>query len=1598
LGLVAAAQALGQVLGDPLAASARRAQWRVDRAYRQALDARTLVHYLPQPEVEEALEQLVRGRGGWAVHLLGDGGVGKTMALRDLVAGQFADRLGRSRFPVARIDFDHLDPRYPERRPVELLIALAGELAGFTTSRDAHHGMRQFDSAAAHLHEVLAAPVGAQGGDMPVDGTAEAGLLTTAVDAFAAFVDELDGPVVLVLDTCEELAKLHAPGGRAPAIDRTFEILERIRTRTSEVRVVFAGRRWLTPPPAGPSRPNGIELSPRPYLSVVSLGGFTAGMAERYLDRRDPHRVMPPELRGALLDRCLPPGTSTANPFDLACYADWAMAEPDVDPDRLRSTPGDPYVEQRIIGRLTDTSVRDCLGVAVELGRFEAAMIEPALSRRGIDTGAAFSGLVGQEWVSAVSFDTDGRPKVIEISEHLRPRLRRVVAADSDRFPLERVPLGRDLAALIAGRQVEQASVEAIEGALRLLPPSEAAAMWADLEEQVAQSDAWGWAAQVVPRVAATEAERAAAGGPTVLAAVRATQAAATLRQPRQPGLRGLWDEVGRLAPRHPNPIAAETLAARAICGHLVAAGHVGLGVTWSQQLHEVLPLLPPGSMVAALDALTASGAPLDSNLADVLDELCEREDAGSDVAAAALLVRASSHLARGDADNAVTDVETSMGVIGGGAPEPEAPAPGSGISRRVWADWVVAPRLLDRARLARVVLASIRGEAPVALPIATWRHEAMNHLADIDSERLLAATISLELDWRLVDAVVLEAAAEAEVYVDKRQPTHHWHHRIEPLRMVLCRGAAARGDLAVAVRALRDRREAAVRFGEDPLTISACEAVLVDMCRSFRTTKLTSSIPRLARRGTLALRAEAWATLALVAGESPATPEEAGGRHAWWQAQIRRAGSPPVRWPGMESEALDDEGVPALVAWADAVEAKTIAGSRSRGSDGPVYDALRPATLILRRGRDQLTGDVVGAALRAAVITGRLDDVEVEALPPRWAALVALGEGELLALRLPQAGAALLALAERLFVVAGDAASCARARVLQVLAVSRAGGVPATVSLPERSSLDLAVTGDDDGWAVRVRLAESLRAGRPLKFMVDERSPELDPRPLDPEQRAATSVPDQAAVSLEAAPRSGPDDPRGAEAAVETDYRYDAAPPVAAPTGAAQARRSRMWLLLGGVVLVMTTLATLAVTQLLNAHSAIALVPIGLVLLLLTLIGVGRGLSRGYRMLDESEAIQEASHTGLIRRRYIQRTVGVDLSRPAAKLFPVRVTPTASGLLFERQTTPVEVTSPDRPLGLPVLADLPARLFWSRRQYVVVPLLTTSEDDSQAWEQDLGASDPRLAGRRPLWIRLSESGWRAGVSIWLLGATDHPQWNHAGVLFRGPRALDPQLSAAAKGSTSQVVLAALRRLLRSPDVRHPESPSQVVLAALRRLLRSADVRHPESPSQEVLAVLHLVGTPVPTAAGWRIRVAGAGPHPEAMKQTRGTLEGEQLLGPDELRAERTALAVLQAEPVDGPPRPLGDLRQGMCALASELRAAGAGAVLVVPPLPDSLSSRVVAEVSRIMTRNQDRMHPTRVLDLVDHLRGLIRTGPEVAEPASSAGAQVAALDLLLFV
>src|SRR5262249_4889356 len=279
------------------------------------------------------------------------------------------------------------------------------------------------------------------------------------------------------------------------------------------------------------------------------------------------------ELRDAILSRCLREGVDErrVNPFDLAGYLDWALDEPGLDPKALDDASGDPYVEQRILGRIRDPAVRDALPVAEQLGRFDQRLVTPALARHGIDPDAAFTGLAGQEWVTAVSFHPDGRPRVIEIDEHLRARLRTVLDADPV-LAVDRPALGADLHALVAEHAVTDLPIEAVEAALRLLPPLRAGQMWADFEASLAAAGQWGWAVQVLPRAAAVEAELAGSRPQTVMAAILATQAAALRRQPGRPGVRRLWDDVAGLAARHPDLDQRRRLRFRAACGRLACA------------------------------------------------------------------------------------------------------------------------------------------------------------------------------------------------------------------------------------------------------------------------------------------------------------------------------------------------------------------------------------------------------------------------------------------------------------------------------------------------------------------------------------------------------------------------------------------------------------------------------------------------------------------------------------------------------------------------------------------------------------------------------------------------------------------------------------------------------------------------------------------------------------------------------------------------------------------------------------------------------------------------------------------------------------------
>jgi hypothetical protein len=137
--------------------------------------------------------------------------------------------------------------------------------------------------------------------------------------------------------------------------------------------------------------------------------------------------------------------------------------------------------------------------------------------------------------------------------------------------------------------------------------------------------------------------------------------------------------------------------------------------------------------------------------------------------------------------------------------------------------------------------------------------------------------------------------------------------------------------------------------------------------------------------------------------------------------------------------------------------------------------------------------------------------------------------------------------------------------------------------------------------------------------------------------------------------------------------------------------------------------------------------------------------------------------------------------------------------------------------------------------------------------------------------------------------------------------------------------------------------------------------------------VTHVVGTPVEAYGGVRMRLPGG---------QADRLDVTRLVG------SRPAVVILQTEPVDGPPRPLGDLHVGFLRLARSALDGGANAVLVIPPLPDPLMEQVSAAVSARLRRRLAPPRPRHLPPLLAQLKRLT---------ADAGGGDDAVLDLLLF-
>lgn len=534
---VTAGGALARILGGShLGNAVDLGNRRLELAYREAADQRHLRRYFKRDDQERAFDALLDTRSPvWALHYMGMGGIGKTMLLRRITS-QIARERGLA---ISRIDFDQQSPDYPVRKPGNLLLALALELRPHVGS-EGERLVRQLDDATKELHEQL-------GAEPPPDDPLwnvkrpEFGRL---LNAFADLLRSVPRRVVLLLDTCEELARVPVVNQILPAVEATFEILDRLHDEVPQMRVVLAGRRPLASaghgwslrdldPGAPTDRTHGLRpyLPARPFLALHEILGFTEEEAHRFLTGSWGLQIeRQGGLERAVLERSLEAGRAVAfvrtgneftgfdalpagadasseplyGPFDLSLYASWLTDDPSLGPEQIAKADGDPYVEIRIVQRIQPIQLRAALPAIVALGRIDEQTLGEALPGGLTPEAIAdlYRALADHEWMEQQR-DAHTGQLFLEVEPHLLPRLRkyyghelRAPVADAARRRL--VP---GLARAVRSSPLGELSVHQIDAALSLLPGPDAAALWTEVLVRVPLEVDWNWLRNVTERL-----------------------------------------------------------------------------------------------------------------------------------------------------------------------------------------------------------------------------------------------------------------------------------------------------------------------------------------------------------------------------------------------------------------------------------------------------------------------------------------------------------------------------------------------------------------------------------------------------------------------------------------------------------------------------------------------------------------------------------------------------------------------------------------------------------------------------------------------------------------------------------------------------------------------------------------------------------------------------------------------------------------------------------------------------------------------------------------------------------------------------------------
>jgi hypothetical protein len=586
--LLSAAQSLMPILGPQgelaISLAMQRGSRRLELLRRKDDDLAHLRNFILRNDQMFVLERfLATDDRHWALHIVGAGGVGKTMLLRYLTS-QFPS----SSLAVTRIDFDYLNPDFPRLAPGLLLWAIGQDFRAYT--RGAITAFDEADQILKKLHEELRARI-----TFDSTPTVEHPRFKEAIALYIAAIKSLHLTALVILDTCEELARIRPDGTVPDNVRDTFRILEMLHDGLPELRVIFSGRRSLACQGDGWTCPTAEKLPPRPFLQLHEIRGFTHAEARVYLEKA----MVPENLREAIIQRCpdvgsvidvkwtepakAPAEVARCNPYDLKLYAEWAAEEPHPAPEAISQSNADQYVEHRILRRLHHPELESLLPVISVLGHIDETLLRELTTVDEFQFEKLQLTLRQQEWtnVRRVSGpEASEARRIYTVDPALRQRLNEygrkrhaqwVQLRDRALRLLERTTIEKDLSALdwtdfdAALNGFEDAGV-----------PERPARWWCLVEHRLLARHDPQWACDLLahlvnkPVIETANGKTKFSNKDRIRPAMVAAYAAALDRCSQGPALQSdLWEEVWRTWDRHPLKLVAVRLRFRAAAGRL---------------------------------------------------------------------------------------------------------------------------------------------------------------------------------------------------------------------------------------------------------------------------------------------------------------------------------------------------------------------------------------------------------------------------------------------------------------------------------------------------------------------------------------------------------------------------------------------------------------------------------------------------------------------------------------------------------------------------------------------------------------------------------------------------------------------------------------------------------------------------------------------------------------------------------------------------------------------------------------------------------------------------------------------------------------------